>query len=77
MIPQEPSDLTTARPLNSDADETHENELKSDSMKMIAALKEEIKNYLEEIEEKTNKKMGEIRKSFQVVKKTKKKQSNR
>lgn len=31
-------------------------------MKMIASLKEEIKNSLEEIEEKTNKKMGEISK---------------
>ena len=50
------------------------NVLKNNFMKKIEAIKEEMKNSLNEIEEKKNKK---IKKSTNPLKKAKKKQSNR
>ena len=45
-------------------DETKENDTEKNFMKMIEVLKEEMKNYLTEMEEKTNKKLEEINKSL-------------
>ena len=73
-MPSETSVSTIVRPEHLHTDEADGNDLKNNFMKMIEALKEEIKNSLEELEEKTNKKLEEINKS---LKKTKKKRSNR
>ena len=51
-----------ARPEYSNTDETQENELQTEFMKMIEILKEE-KNFLKEIQKKISK-MGEINKSL-------------
>ena len=64
MTPPEPSDPSTARPEHSNAAETQENELKNNFIMKIQALAEEMKNSLEEIEEKTQKKLEENRKFF-------------
>ena len=48
------------RPQYPNADETKENNLKNNCMKMIELLKEEMKNSLKGIEKKTKKKLEEI-----------------
>ena len=53
--PPETSGSTTARPEHPNADEAEENNLKNNFMKMIEALKEEMKNFLKEKEKKTTK----------------------
>ena len=53
--PPEVSGSTTARSQHPNADGAEENDRKNNLMKMIEALKEEMKNFLKEIEEKTNK----------------------
>ena len=64
---------TATRPEHPNADEAEENNLKNNFMKMIEALKEEMKNSLIKVEEKANKKW---KKSINSLKKTKKNQSN-
>lgn len=61
MPPPEPRGPTTARPEPPNAEEAEENNLKNNFMKTIEALKEEMKNFLKEIEEKRNKKLEEKR----------------
>lgn len=57
MAPTESSSSTTERPEHPNSDEAEENNLKNNFMKMIEALKEEMKISLKEIEESTNKKI--------------------
>ena len=45
------------RPENPNADEAEENDLKNNFMKMIEALKEDMRKSLKEMEEKTNQKI--------------------
>lgn len=51
MAPSEPSNPTTARPEHSNTAKAQENDLKTDFMKMIEVLKEEMKKSLEEYQE--------------------------
>ena len=53
MAPPEPSGPTTGRPEHPNPEEAEENNLKYNFMKMIETLKEEMKNSLKEMEEKT------------------------
>ena len=62
MVAPEPSGHPTARPDHPNPDEAEENYLKYNFMKMIETFKEEKKNSLKEMEEKTNKKLEEINK---------------
>ena len=62
--PPETSDSTVARPKHPNTDEAEENDIKNNFMKMIETLKEEMKNSLKEMEEKTNKKLEDISKSL-------------
>ena len=64
MTPTKISGSTTARLEHPKADETEENDLKNNLMKMIEAIKEEMKNSLKEIEEKANKILEESNKSL-------------
>ena len=45
-------------------DEPEENDLKNNVRRMFETLKEEMRNFLKEIEEKTNKKLEDISKSL-------------
>ena len=56
MVTPEPSGYTTGRPDHPNPEETEENVLKYNFMKLIEILKDEMKNSLKEMEEKTNKK---------------------
>ena len=49
---------------HSNSEEAEENDLNYNFMKMMKAFKEEIKNSLKEMEEKTNKKLEETNKSL-------------
>ena len=69
MTPPEPSNSTTARPEHPNAEETEENHLENNIMKIINYLKEEMKNSFKEIEKKTNKKLDEISKSLKTANK--------
>ena len=62
------SGSTTAKLGHPNADETEEYHLKNNFMEMIEALKEEMKNSLKEMEERTNKKLQEINKSLKEIK---------
>ena len=78
MAPPEPSNPTTAKPEHCNAAETQEDKLKNYFMMMIEALKEETKNSLKEVEEKTNKKIGKkINDSLRESKEIQEKKSNR
>ena len=55
MTPLETSGSTIARFGHPHTDEAEEHDLKNNFMKMIEALKEEMKNSLKEIEKETNK----------------------
>ena len=61
------------RPEHSNADEAEENNTKNNFMKMIEALKEEMKISLKEMDEKANTKLDEIK----SLKETQEKQSSR
>ena len=64
MAPPEPSGPTIARHEHANTDEAEENDLKNNFMKMIEALKEEMKISLKEMEEKTKRKfLEEIKKT--------------
>ncbi|EGW02308.1 Putative transposase element L1Md-A101/L1Md-A102/L1Md-A2 [Cricetulus griseus] len=75
MTPPESRDSTLARPEHHNADEAEENILKNYFMKMIEALKEDMRQSLKEMEEKTNQKMQEINKSLKKTRKAKKKKT--
>ncbi|KAL6093181.1 hypothetical protein STEG23_008035 [Scotinomys teguina] len=62
MTPSEPMGSPTARPEHTNAEEA-ESITKNDLQKVIEALKEEMKNSLKELEEKTNKKLEENKES--------------
>lgn len=68
MAPPEPRGPTTARPEHPNAEEAEENNLKNNFI-LIEALKEEIKNFLKETEEKKQTKSWKKRGSmtFQVT----------
>ena len=63
-IPVKPKDPTTARPEQPNMDEQEENDRKNNFKTMFEILKDEMRNFLKEIEEKTNKKLKDISKSF-------------
>ncbi|XP_059108386.1 uncharacterized protein LOC131901160 isoform X1 [Peromyscus eremicus] len=62
MVPSEP---TPARPEHPNTEETEEIDLKNDLKKMLEIFKEEMKNSLKELEEKSNKKWEAISKSLE------------
>ena len=64
MITPEPRGHATGELDHSKPEEAEEYDLKFNFMQMIEALKEEMKNSLKEMEEKTNKKLEEINKSL-------------
>ena len=66
--------VLTGRPEQSNTEEAEDNTLHYNFMKMIVTLKEQMKNSLKEMEEKTNKKLEEINKSLNE---TQEKQSNK
>ena len=72
MLPLETSGSTATIPEHPNADDIEENYLKHNFMKMIEALREEMKNSLKEMDEKTSKKLEEISWSLKEVKKIKK-----
>ena len=57
-------DPTTARLEHPNTDEAKENDLKNNFRRMFEALKEEMRNSVIEMEEKTNKKLEYINKSL-------------
>ena len=67
MVTPEPSEGRLDHP---NPEKAEENDIKCNFMKMMEAFKEEMKNSLKEIEEKTNKKLEEINKSLKQVKQT-------
>ena len=74
MAPPNPSGLTTRRPEHPNPEETEENDLPYNFIKMTEILKEEMKNSLKEMDEETNKNW---KKSLNLLKKPKKEQSKR
>ena len=62
--PTKTSGPTTARLEHPNIDEGEETDLKNDFRRMFEALKEKMKNSLQEMKEKTNKKLEEINKSL-------------
>lgn len=70
MAPPDPSYPVTAKPEYSNAAQAGENDLKTNRMKIIDILKENMKEALKEIKEKANKqtKMEEINKSHNAKK---------
>ena len=68
MATPEPSGQKTGRPEHPNPEKAEENGLKYNFMKMIETLKEEMKNFLKEMEEKTKAWM----KSINLLKKGKK-----
>ncbi|KAL6046108.1 hypothetical protein STEG23_023652 [Scotinomys teguina] len=70
MMPSEPMSSPTARPEHTNAEEA-EFITKNDFKKVIEALKEEIKNSLKELEEKTNKKIGRKQSQEKAIKQMK------
>ena len=74
MATPESSGHTTGIPEHPTPADAEENNLKYNLMKMVETLKEEMKNSLKEMEEKTNKKLEEINKSLNE---TQEKQSNK
>ena len=67
MITPEPRGHATGELDHSKPEEAEEYDLKFNFMQMIEALKEEIKNFLKEMEEKTNKKVEEMNKSLKKI----------
>ena len=57
-------DPTTARLEQPIIDQAVENDLKNNFRRLFETLKEEMRNYLKEMEEKTNKKLEDINKSL-------------
>ena len=55
MVIPEPSDHTTGRFDHPNPEKAEENNFKSNFMRMMGTFKEEMKNFLKEMEEKTNK----------------------
>ena len=53
ISPPDPSDATSARHEHFNAAETKENDLSNNNMKMIQALKQEMKNSFKEIKKKS------------------------
>ena len=75
MVLPEPSGHTIGNPDHANPEEAEENDLQCSFMKMIKkSLKEEMKNSLKEMDEKTNKNLEEINKS---LKKTQEKNNHR
>ena len=64
MTPVKPKDPTTARHEKPNIDEAEENYLKNNFRRMFRTLKEEMRNSLKEMEEKTNKKLEDNSKSL-------------
>ena len=62
MTPKKTSDSTTAKHEQLNIDEAEENDLQNNFGRMFEALKEEMKNFLKEMEEKTNKKFEKMNK---------------
>ena len=58
MTPVKPKDPTTARLEQSNIDEAEENDLKNNVKRLFETLKEEMRNSLKEMEEKTKQKIG-------------------
>ena len=56
--PVKPKDTTTVRPEQPNMNEAEENDLKNDFKRMFETLKEKMRNFLNEMKEKTNKKFG-------------------
>ena len=63
-IPVKPKDPTTARLEQPNIDEAEENDLKNNFKRKFETLKDEMRNSLKEMEEKTNKKLEDISKSL-------------
>ena len=57
MTPVKTKDPTTARLEQSNIDEAEENDLKNNFRRIFETLKEEMRNSLKEMKEKTNKKL--------------------
>ena len=57
-------DLITARLEQPNIDEAEENYLKNNFRRMFETFKEEMRNFLKEMEEKTNKELEDISKSL-------------
>ena len=76
MITAESSEHATGRLEHPNPEEVEEMDFKRNLMKMMETLKQEVKNSLKEMEEKTNKKKKLIN-PLKIPKKTKKEQSNR
>lgn len=55
MVIPETSGSISVRPKHFNVDKAEDNDLKNSFMEMIKALKEEMKNSLKAVEEKTNK----------------------
>ena len=64
MVTPELSGHTTGKLDHPNPEEAEENDFKCNFMKMMETFKEEVKNSLKEMEEKTNKKLEEINKSL-------------
>ena len=60
--PVKPKEATIARLEQPNIDEAEENDLKNNFRRMFEILKEEMRNSLKEMEEKTNKKLEDISK---------------
>ncbi|CAH7019633.1 AABR07072562.1 [Phodopus roborovskii] len=72
MTPPESRDSTPTRSEHPKADEAEENDLKNIFIKMIEALKDDLRKPLKEMEEKTNKKLEEMKRSLKERKAKKK-----
>ena len=59
-IPVKPKDPTKARPEQPNMDEPEENDLKNSFKRRFDILKDEMRNSLQEIEDKSNKKKWKI-----------------
>ena len=64
MTTPESSDSSTRRLEHPNPEEVEEIDFKCNLMKMMETLKQEVKNSLKEMEEKTNKRLEEINESL-------------
>ena len=76
MVQPEPNRCTTGRLDHPNPEDIEENDFKGYLMKMMETFKEEVKNSLKEMEEKTNKKLEEINKSLKDTQETQGKKNN-
>ena len=64
--PVKPKDPTSVKLEQPNVDEGDENDLKSNFRRMFETFKEEMSNFLKEMEEKTKKKLEDISKSLKA-----------